>query len=231
MSRRDAYRAQLRALPRPKWPAYLREHSGLPGPRANLELVQAVGDETDRVTSDALLESDEEYLVLCGTVALGRFLVEGEPTVEVRLRNQARDKRWRVREGVALALQRLGDADPARLFELADRWAADDDPLVQRAAVAGVCEPRLLTTPAAAARAVAVCEKVTEALVARPAAGRRGEGVRALRKALGYCWSVAVAANPVAGLPRFQALRRSPDPDVQWFVKENAKKARLAALL
>jgi hypothetical protein len=55
--------------------------------------------------------------------------------------------------------------------------------------------------------------------------------VRTLRQALGYCWSVAVAAAPAAGLPRFQALEEYDDRDVAWIVRENRRKARLAKLL
>jgi hypothetical protein len=126
-----------------------------------------------------------------------------------------------------MALQRLGDADLPRLLDLADDWAGDAHPLVQRAAVAGVCEPRLLRSPAAAARAVALCDAVTAALAARPAAQRRDEDVRTLRKALGYCWSVAVAADKAAGLPVFERRAGSDDPDVAWIVRENRGKARM----
>jgi hypothetical protein len=69
------------------------------------------------------------------------FAVRGSAA---RLHALASDARWRVREDVAMALRRLGGADPPRLFALAAAWAKDEDPLVQREAVAGVCEPRLL---------------------------------------------------------------------------------------
>ncbi|MEU7867152.1 hypothetical protein [Dactylosporangium sp. NPDC049140] len=216
MGRRQEHAARLRTLG--DWPGYLREHGGLPGPRANLELVLAVADVAGPDTVDALIGTGEEYLVLCGVAAL---------TDPGRLRAHATDGRWRVREGVAMALQRLGDADLPRLLDLADDWAGDAHPLVQRAAVAGVCEPRLLRSPAAAARAVALCDAVTAALAARPAAQRRDEDVRTLRKALGYCWSVAVAADKAAGLPVFERRAGSDDPDVAWIVRENRGKARM----
>ena len=181
---------------------------------------------------DALLSTDEEYLVMCGAIGLGRLLADGASTEpQLRLRSLAADRRWRVREGVAMALQRLGDADKAGLHDLVSRWAADPDPLVQRAAVAGLCEPRLLRDPADAARAVELCSRITDSLVARPPDERRSDDVRALRKALGYCWSVAVAADPSNGLPRFLALSQSSDPDVVWIVREIATKARLMAVL
>ena len=58
-----------------------------------------------------------------------------------KLRRGARDPRWRVRELVAQALQRLIEADGAPAFAGLRAWANDDDPLVVRAAVAGVAEP------------------------------------------------------------------------------------------
>jgi hypothetical protein len=232
MARRDDYRATLRSLQHNNWPAYLRTQSGLPGPRANLELVQAVADVGDDGDFEYLIATDDEYLVLCGAVGLGRVLLEKpRRSVEQRLRALATDPRWRVREGVAMALQRVGDADIDRLASLARSWALDAQVLVQRAAIAGICEPRLLRTPESAVAAIDVCETVTEGLAASPRGERGRADVRSLRQALGYCWSVAVAAHPAAGLPRFNALTSSDDQDVRWIVKENEKKARLAKLL
>jgi hypothetical protein len=37
VGRVDEYRAELRALTRSKWQTYLAKHSGLPGPRGNIE--------------------------------------------------------------------------------------------------------------------------------------------------------------------------------------------------
>src|SRR2546423_133824 len=223
VGRRDQYRTELSALPVARWPGYLRERSGLPGARANLELAQAVADAGDAGTFAALIATDDEYLVLCGVI--GRW---EEPD---RLREHATDGRWRGREGVAMALQRIGDADPPRLVDLVTEWAADPHPLVQRAAVAGICEPRLLKDPDAARQAVEICARVTRSLTDRPAGDRADAGVRALRQALGYCWSVAVAADPAGGLPAFRALDGSGDGDVAWIVRENSRKARLATLL
>ena len=240
MGTREVYAHELRHLGAAQWPGYLGERSGLPGPRGNIELAQAVADVGVPAFFDRLIETDDEYLVFCGVVGLGRELAEDADTDEARaeaehrLRRHATDVRWRVREAVAMALQRLGDADLARLLDVVRRWADDDDPLVLRAAAAAICEPRLLREPAAAAAAVAVCEQATRALVALPADRRQDPDVRTLRQALGYCWSVAVAADPAEGLPRFRALSDGPfgnDPDVVWIVRENSAKARLAALL
>ncbi|GAA2337619.1 hypothetical protein GCM10010170_018830 [Dactylosporangium salmoneum] len=98
---------------------------------------------------------------------------------------------------------------------------------MRRAAVAGLCEPRLLRTPAAPAEAIAVCAAATGSFAAIPAAHRRDEDVRTLRKALGYCWSVAVAADRPNGMPAFERLEASDDPDIAWIVRENRGKARM----
>ena len=52
-------------------PAYLDAHSGLPGPRGNLELVVAfarVWGRRDLALVDALLADPDEYRRMCGTV-------------------------------------------------------------------------------------------------------------------------------------------------------------------
>lgn len=232
MGRREDYRRALHALPFSQWAAFLDTHSGLPGPRANLELIQAAADEGDALWFEELAASADEFHAATGAVGLGRLLAgRHDPVVVVRLHDLASDPRWRVREGVAMALQRLGDVDPVRLWALARAWAADPDPLVQRAAAAGVCEPRLLRTSSAAVVALEICETITTALARRPLEQRRSEGFRSLRQALGYCWSVAVAADPEIGVPRFQVLMDDPDPDVTWIVRENGKKARFVRAL
>ena len=42
MTKLDTYRQALRSLPESDWPGYLVKESGLPGPRANLELAAIV---------------------------------------------------------------------------------------------------------------------------------------------------------------------------------------------
>ena len=112
MNSQAEYRTTLRTLDRSAWAAFLQRRSGLPGPRANLELAQAVADEGDATTFDTLLATDDEFLVLCGTIGLGRLLAE-RPNAELehRLRRLAADPpaglpRFR-------ALQSSDDADVA----------------------------------------------------------------------------------------------------------------------
>ncbi len=231
MTKRDDYATELGRSPEKI--AFLRKHSGLPGPRGNLELVQAAADvgwEDEFREWIAVGSGDEptdEFLAVCGVVGLGRLVAEGRPELVEELRYRARDHRWRVREGVAMALQRVGDADVSRLLEIVGGWA-DDRPYVQRAAVAGVAEPRLLRGPDAAAMAVDIVDRVTANLAV--ASDRRSDEFRTLRQALAYCWSVVVVADPERGKPRMEYWAGSADPDVRWLIRENLKKARLLRL-
>src|SRR5439155_12418609 len=101
----EGYRSELRRLK--DWDPYLRKHSRLPGPRANLELVAAVADEADADRLWRLSASHDEFLALCGTAGLGRIALIEPDAVIKWLHELAADPRWRVREGVAMALQRL----------------------------------------------------------------------------------------------------------------------------
>ena len=59
---------------------------------------------------------------------------------------------------------------------------------------------------------------------------RKSDAFIALRKGLGYCWSVAVAANPAAGRPLMEKWFASADKDIHWIMKENLKKDRLVRM-
>lgn len=226
--RADDWVGELQELGKPEWPRYLEEHSGLPGPRANLPLADAVAKVADREAVAVLLASGGEYPVMCAAAALGARADDAAD--EKAARELAADERWRVREGVAIGLQHLGDRALPELIAIVRRWVEDGDPLVQRAAVAALCEPRLLRAPEAAAAAVDACRTATARLAALPDDRRKQPDARTLRQALGYCWSVAVAADPGAGIPAFIALDTA-QPDIAWIAAENRKKKRLASVL
>lgn len=220
----------MRRLDRTEWPRFLNANSGLPGPRANTSLAIAVSEVADDPQLvDRLLQSNDEYQMMCGAICLGTQIAD--PTSRSRLRALAVDDRWRVREGVVIGLQEAGDADGGAVQSLTRDWAGDPNPLIARAGAAAICEPRLLRTPEAAAVAVEVCRRATAVLRALPVgASRRSPAARILRQSLGYCWSVAVAADPQPGLAVFDALDTT-DPDLAWIVKTNRTKKRLAHLL
>lgn len=232
MGRREVERAALVAAPDRE--AYLLSGSHLPGPRANLELLDAAGDVLTRDEAlawsalgpdDAVPNTPREFLACCGVVALGRLVVEGDRSLVERLRRTAADPRWRVRESVSIALQRWGDADTPAMVTAIEPWSQDPDLLVRRAAVAAICEPRLLREPAIVAGAVRILATATAGLVG--AAKPRGEPGRVLGAALGYGWSVAIAADPAIALPAFARwFADAGDADLRRVLKENLTKAR-----
>jgi len=224
-SRVDAYRSELRRLK--EWEPYLKKHSGLPGPRANLELVAAVAEEADADRLWRLSASQDEFLALCGTAGLGRVALMEPDTVMSWLHELAEDQRWRVREGVAMALQRIGKEDMPRLIADMKVWSRDGA-FVQRAVVAGLCEPALLNGNAETVEVLAILDHITRSVAAT--GDRKHDGFRVLRQALGYGWSVAAAAAPANARPYLEKWLRSTDKDVAWVMRSNLAKSRMAEL-
>jgi hypothetical protein len=234
MTKADEYRTKLHELD--QWDAYLLKESGLPGPRGNIELAQVVADEGDlqrfqRYTAytaaEAPTNSPYEFLAFCGVVGLGRLLAEGDTNQLGVLRRCASDPRWRIREAVAMALQRLGDVNMGRLIAAMHEWG-QGTPLEQRAAVAALCEPRLLGQAEDARAVLGILDQITASI--EQVDHRRSEDFLTLRKGLGYCWSVAVVALPVEGKALMEQWLVKPDKDVRWIMKENLKKARLVRM-
>ena len=100
--------------------------------------------------------------------------------------------------------------------------------LERRAAIAALCEPKLLETEAHAGAVLRILDRVTESLQCET--DRCSDGFRALRKGLGYCWSVAIVAFPTVGKETFANWFGTQDRDVMWVVKQNLRKRRLGRM-
>jgi hypothetical protein len=231
MSKVEDYTAALRKLD--DWDEFLLRESGLPGPRGNIELGRAVAEEGDEDLFRHYLEYDEriaptnspqEFLAFCGVLGLGRLLAEGRADLVPLVRKYASDGRWRTREAVAMALQSWGDADMGSLLREMEEWSKGSV-LEKRAAAAALCEPRLLVDEGDVRRVLKVLDGVTASI--EQLEDRSSEQFKALRKGLGYCWSVAVAALPGEGQRLMERWFSSHDADVLWIMKENLRKKRL----
>jgi len=229
----DRYRVILRRTT--DWAAYLKKESRLPGPRGNLELAHAAALEGTKEffvrhaaidASRAPENTPEVFLGFCAVLGLGRLLAEGDDRQEAALRRLAGDSRWRIREAVATGLQIVGDANRTKLHRIARSWLRLGW-LEQRAAVAAVAEPRLLAAKSSALSALRILDRATRNL-AKGGPGSRADQV-VLRQALGYAWSVVIAAAP-EGKAAFRAWSESANDDVLWVVRENLGKARLKRL-
>lgn len=232
--------------------SYLVGHSGLPGSRLNLRLVWdfaravgevVVGPDTDgdgdavaalvdawaALPPEAAAGDRPDVVLPCAAVAAYGEAAAVRPEwwdhEVAKLRRASRDSRWRVRELVAQAVQRLLAADWDRAMATVIDWASADDPLVVRAAAAGVAEPPLLTSPDRAADALDTQRRAVAQLRSYPDDVRRTEEVRVLRQALGFTVSVAVAA--LGDFALLKSMAASGDPDLLWAANQNLKKARL----
>lgn len=235
MSKSETHRAQLAALD--DWDAYLAEHSGLPGPRANLELVDVAAElgseaqfkhwltfDAKKTASAAGGNSAAEFLAVCGTVGLGKLVAQGKRKYLKTLRAAASDSRWRVREAVAIALQHWGDKDFGAVLDEMETWR-DGNLYEQRAIAAAVCEPRLLKNKADVKRVLKLLDGIMRDF--SKSKQRKSDEFVALKKGLSYCWSVAVAASPDEGKRAMEKWIRSAEPDVRAVMRENLKKDRL----
>jgi hypothetical protein len=228
--------------------------SGLPGPRMNLRLVwrfaAAVGEvvaspmpaDTTVAALESLLDgwaalTEEEApgnepaaMLPCAAVAaygeVGATRPDWWDDEVAKLHRAAADPRWRVRELVAQAIQRLLAADWPRMAAVLLTWADEAGPLVVRAAAAGVAEPPLLASDVRrAADAMAIQRRAVANLQRRPAAERRDEDVRVLRTGLAFTVGVATAATGDFAL--LEEMAASGDADLRWAARHNLRKARL----
>lgn len=231
MKKTDIYLEKLKSIV--DWDEYLMEESGLPGPRGNLELIQAAAQIGSKETFLHLLSftpdiapvnSKQEFLTVCGTVGLGRLVSEGKKEYLAKLRFLASDPRWRTREAVAMALQIYGEKYMDELINQMEEWV-DGNSYEKRAAAAALCEPRLLKQKEQVSRVLIILDHITESII--KIEDRKDEGFKALRKGMAYCWSVAVAQNPEEGKKMFEKWTCCHDKDINWIVRENLKKDRL----
>ena len=234
MNKSETYRVTLAGLA--DWEPYLLQESGLPGPRGNLELAQVVADEGERglfehflaYTPQAAPTNDpHEFLTFCGVVGLGRLLAEGDNKILEQLRPFASDPRWRLREGVAMALQRLGKQDMGRLLHAMQDWS-NGTWMEKRAAAAALAEPVLLHKEKEALEALQILDRITASM--ENSIEGKNEGFRVLQQGLGYCWSVVTAAAPEQGKRLMEKWLACPDRVIQRIMQENLTENRLVRM-
>jgi hypothetical protein len=229
---------------------YLREHSRLPGPRANLELANDLSDllaaaiprYPDSVHSlisyfangnRKMVDSNtpSEFITMCGVLAYGVCATARPDWYEETFKllcHYACSPYWRVRESVTVAFQHLLSVDPGNALPQLDLLVQSENYLQQRAAITIIAEPRLLYSSDMLARALALQRLVLENIHNAPQSIRKNEDFRVLRRALGYTLSVVTAAAPEEGFALMRECASWNDADVTWVLRENLKKKRLA---
>jgi hypothetical protein len=216
------------------WDSFLLQESGLPGPRGNIELAQAFADVAEESLiksyisinpAEAPENSAKLFLTFCGVVGLGTLVNRGNLDYLKQLRQFASDKRWRIREAVAMALQRVGDGDICFLLQEMKEWSKGNA-FEKRAAIAALCEPRLLASDEVSSSVLDILDDVTLSIT-NSEEDTKSKAFEVLKKGLAYCWSVAVVACPEKGKKLLEKWVRSKDKNVIWVMKQNLKKKRL----
>jgi len=229
---------------------YLRDHSRLPGPRANLELANDVSvllassvpkyHENVRTLITQFANGDrkkiasntpEEFVMLCGIIAFGTCAAAYAPWREESfemLEHYACSAQWRVREGVAIAFQHLLTTIPHDTLRHLIKLATHGNYLQQRAAIAAIAEPPLLHNQDLLESALKIQRIVLDRLRNASKPDRKTEDLRTLRRTLGYTISVVTAALPEQGFALMRECAAWNDADITWVLRENLKKKRLS---
>jgi hypothetical protein len=113
------------------------------------------------------------------------------------------------------------------LLQEMEKWSKGSL-LEKRAAAAAVCEPKLLREEKHIERVLQLLDEITASI--QSVEDRKSDEFKALRKGLGYCWSVAVVALPEQGEKMMERWFSNDDKDVLWIMKENLRKKRLARM-
>ncbi|MNC05932.1 hypothetical protein D3C75_534310 [compost metagenome] len=228
---------------REHWPlleGYMHDNSGLPGPRANLELAagfaQYFADSEISETAWALLcswvDAAGEFLPFCAVQACGAHYAYADEQrrrlVENVLKVAMNDARWRVREAAAIGLQSIGESEFRLLTELLDGWRADAALLEQRAFVAALAHPPLLKNRGHVLYSLDLAAGITDGILHGTANGCDPEHFRVLSKGLEYSLSLFAAAEPEEGFALLRRLAESGDARMMRIVKSNLGKTRLS---
>jgi HEAT repeat protein len=157
-------------------------------------------------------------------MGLGRLLAEGDEAILETLRPFASDPRWRTREAVAMALQRLGKVNMGKLLEAMETWSTGNW-YEKRAAAASLAEPALLHNEDDAVRALHILDRMTATM--ENSLDAKAEAFKVFQQGLSYCWSVLVAAAPAEGKRMMEKWLTCDDRLIRKVMQENLKKNRL----
>lgn len=213
----------------------LLANSKLPGRRANLELLydfrKNVSLETVKkcllLKNHDLNNTPEEFAVMCGIVGYCEFHNENVQEVFEFLDEFAQSESWRVRESVAMAIQSMLISHEEESLEEIKKWLQKTE-LNKRAMIAGLCTPRLQSIEAVNSVTVKILDQLMGEVL--DWIGKLSEEQKALRKALGYCWSIVIEANPIKMKSVFEMYFKLENKNIEWILKSNLKKNRLLKL-
>ena len=218
----------------------LKKESGLPGPRANLEIAAVLSRMAARAPEQgfyelalpwALLSSEEaetntpeEYLTVVGIRILGGLYAlsntKRQQTIRHLFEQRVVDTRWRSREAVAMALQDIGEAAFDEMVSIVTEWASGSR-LFQRAVLVALAHPPFLNEE----RAIFAL-KIADGIL-KEARWQEEEG-RILKAAFEFAPSVYVTKAPKEGFALLRCWASHADKTTLNIVAKNLRKSRLA---
>jgi hypothetical protein len=210
---------------------YLLKNSNLPGPRGNLELLYAFAKSSDATGVSKCLNyikadtsnSPQEFVGMCGILGYAVLNKKKNKDVLDFIRPHAAHASWRIRESVAMAIQEISTDKLSVTLTNLESWIAGNH-YEQRAVVAGLCEPKLLGDKILNKKILKIMQAITRSMDHNNTLNASEES---LRKALGYGWSVVIAAIPNEGKIIFEKLFDLHGKHISWIIRENLKKNRL----
>jgi hypothetical protein len=173
-----------------------------------------------------------EYLPFCAVQGLGGLYLAATPAdqqhIAALLRESANSPNWRLREGVTLGLQFIGEEDADAMMAILRRWLPSATLLELRAVVATIAHPPILALRQDVAdEGIDIAGEIFARIQSVDASSRGQEPFKVLAKGMGFAVSVIVAAAPERGFKMMRRFATSGDADINRILKENLGKSRL----
>jgi hypothetical protein len=226
---------------------YLIFQSNLPGRRANLELAEAFGDivrlycdehseklwrlckDMSQISEEeASTNEPEEFIPFCGIIGISTIASIKTPYFEdglFMIKEAAKDGRWRIREAVAMGIQRLLTNNPEKTLVELQKWLLEEDYYIWRAVIAGLAEPEILRDKKIARVALEYHQEILEELINKEES--KSESYQKLKQALEYTLSVVVEQIPREGFKLMLKYVSHENRVISRIIKANLKKSRL----
>jgi hypothetical protein len=222
----------------------LTRGSGLPGPRANQNLVDAFAEETrsrgaeaDRlIAAMAALDADQapgasalEFIPMCGVAGIGARAAADDRVRDrmiSALHDRADDLRFRVRDEVVASLARVGARTGEALASDLSSWM--DGYFHAAAVVRALTDTAWLSQIASPDRVLARLDDAFALLKDAPRSAARYPGHKALVEALHAAPGVIAARFGVPVFDMLERWSREKDPALREIVSKSLGGSRLA---
>ena len=227
---------------------YLVANSNLPGPRANLEMTYAFADYFDTWkpnnshweflcrllnigNAEAPTDNPREILPFCAIQAFGTLYLQVDEAKRAQildaLKSEMNDKRWRMREAIAMSFQRIAERDFQVVKDLFSSLYHGSNFLEKRAFVAALAHPPILKEKENVLFCLKISEDILNEIVILDESSRKIEDFTVLSKGLEYAISVFVENLPKEGFGILERFASVGQKDVKRILKANLGKARL----